>query len=134
MIDHSSGRRRGSSGMGSWARTRSSQVGYGVGGARGQATHGSPSGSPRRTSSQLSSLPTKSSRLSLCSRMSRTVGALSVGNSATETWPAIQMARSLITKWAQFFEMMAMWLRGGRSSARRYAAMRLASSSVRPRV
>ena len=56
------------------------------------------------------------------------VSAASVGYSGTDTWPAIQIAQSLISQWAQFFDRMAMRLPGGKPKDCRCAAMRRVSS------
>ncbi len=92
--------------------------------------HGSPAGTPPFMPPQPSSLPTNSSRASLCSRIWRTVSAASVGYSGTETCPAIQIAQSVIIQWAQFFEISAILLPGARPRPCRYAAMRRVSSSA----
>ena len=54
-------------------------VGQSVAGESGSAMHGRPPGTPAFIVSQSSSLPTNSSRASLCSRIWRTVSAASVG-------------------------------------------------------
>ncbi len=93
--------------------------------------HGMPGGMPGAICSKPSSLPTNSRRDSLCSRIWRIVCAVSVGYSGTETWPAIQIARSLISQCAQFFDRIAMREPGGKPYERRCAAMRRVSSATR---
>ncbi len=78
--------------------------------------------------SHSSSLPMKASRASLCSRICPTVSAVRVGYRGTVTWPAIQMAMSVIIQWALFLPIRAMWDSGGRFSERRCAAMRRVSA------
>ncbi len=90
--------------------------------------HGSAAGTPAFIASQPSSLPTNSSRASLCSRIWRTVPAASVGYSGTETKPAIQIAKSHISQCAQFFDRIAIRLSGANPSDCRCAAMRRDSS------
>ena len=70
--------------IGGVAATIDSQVGAANSGASGRRTTGSPSGIPARISSQLSSLPTNSSRASLCVRICRTVPDARVGYSGTD--------------------------------------------------
>ncbi len=86
--------------------------------------HGRPAGTPGFMPSQPSSLPTKQARASLCSRICLTVSAASVGYSGTDTWPAIQIARSLISHQAQFFERIATFEPRSQPWACRCAAMR----------
>ena len=83
-------------------------------GASGKVTMGRPSGTPAFMSSQTSSLPTKSSLDSLCSRIWRTVPAASVGYSGTDTCPAIQIAQSAIIQCAVFLASIAMREPGSR--------------------
>ena len=92
--------------------------------------HGSPSGTPGRCAAQSSSLPANSSRASQWSRIERTDAAVSVGYSGTETWPAIQIARSAMIQWAQFFDTIAIAEPGGRSSDLRCEAMRRTSPAI----
>lgn len=92
IVASSSASRTGSPGSGAVRATMSSQRSNSPAGASGSAMQGSPRGTPAFMWSQPSSLPTKSSRDSLCSRIWRIVSGASVGYRGTETWPAIQIA------------------------------------------
>ena len=89
-----------------------------------------PAGTPFCCSFHVSSLPTKSSLDSLCSRICRTVPAASVGYSGTDTWPAIQIAKSLNSQWAEFLASSAMREPGSSCRLFRWAAMRRVWSST----
>ncbi|EWS62327.1 hypothetical protein Y695_04446 [Hydrogenophaga sp. T4] len=91
---------------------------------------GRPSGTPGFMPSQPSSLPMKQARASLWVRIWRTVSAANVGYSGTDTWPAIQIARSLIIHQAQFFERMATLEPGSQPWDCRCAAMRRTWSPI----
>jgi hypothetical protein len=99
-------------------------------GASGRLMHVRPAGMPGFMPSQPSSLPTKSSLLSLCSRIWRMVPAASVGYSGTETKPPSQMAQSAISQWAVFLDSSATLSPGFRPLACMCAAMRRAWSST----
>jgi hypothetical protein len=84
--------------------------------------------------SQPSSLPTKQALASLWLRICWTVLAASVGYSGTETCPAIQIARSLISHQAQFFDRIATLDPGSHPWALRCAAMRRVWSATSAQV
>jgi len=71
--------------MGACAAITSSQRGASMAGASGSAMIGSPLGTPSFIVDHASSLPTKASFASLCSRICRTDSALDVGYRGTVT-------------------------------------------------
>ena len=101
-----------------------SQVGQSIAGESGRLILGRSAGTPSFISSQPSSLPMKTRRASLCSRTWRIVPAASVGYSGTDTYPAIQMAKSAMSQCAVFLAMSPMRDPGSKPSDLRYAAMR----------
>src|SRR3990167_3350253 len=76
---------------------------------------GMPAGTPGFMPSQPSSLPMKQALASLCVRIWLTVSCASVGYRGTDTYPAIQIARSLMSHQAQFFDRMATLEPGARA-------------------
>jgi hypothetical protein len=128
MVASSLPSRTGLPASGGVAATMLSHVVYGLGGDSGVLMQGSSAGMPGFIVSQPSSLPTNSSFDSLCTRIWRIVSAASVGYSGTDTWPAIQIAKSHISQCAQFFDRIAMREPGSKPRPLRCAAMRRVSS------
>ena len=81
-------------------------------------------GMPAFMFSQPSSLPRKQAAASLWVRIWPMLAGASVGYKGTDTQSAIQMARSLISHQAQFFDRMATLDPGARPKVLRWAAMR----------
>ena len=127
MVPSSSAPRTGWPASGGVLATMSSQPGqrfFASSGASGWLMQARPAGMPDFMPSQPSSLPTNSSRDSLCSRIWRMVPAASVGYSGTETKPPSQMAKSLISQCAVFLDSSATLSPRFRPRLCRCAAMR----------
>jgi len=120
----SSGSRLGLSCWGSFSAMISSHFGASIEGDSGMAIWGRSSGMPDAIPSKPSNFPMNTSFASLCSRICRIVSGVSVGYSGTETWPAIQMARSAMIHHAVFLEKIARCVFSGRPRERRWVAIR----------
>ena len=81
-------------------------------------------GRPAFMFSQPSSLPRKQAAASLWVRIWPMLAGASVGYKGTDTQSAIQMARSLISHQAQFFDRIATFAPGSQPCALRCVAMR----------
>src|SRR5271167_1648974 len=117
MVARSSAERVGLAEMGGWEAITPSQVGLAGLGAVGKQMRHTPGGKPEFAISLSSVGPRKQALDSLCSRMCRTVCALSEGYTGTLTCPAIQIARSAITHQAEFRDRMATRDPGSQSCA-----------------
>lgn len=89
-------------------RCKSSQLkSKSPGGCSGRLMVGSPGRTPAAMPGQSSSLPINTRADSECSSTCATDSAVRLGYKGTDTWPAIQIARSAMTQWAQFLEIIA---------------------------